>query len=268
MENTRSIQSQIKATEKELANLNKRKIELEYKIKYLKSLQHSIAEEQPSFNQEPKTGINSESPEQRKITLFRSLFRGREDVFPRRFESKRTGKSGYQPVCRNEWIRPFCQKPKIKCGECENRDFEPVTDEVVRNHLVGFDPNDRYQREYVIGVYPILAGETCWFLAVDFDKKLWMKDVSAYLETCRIFKVPASVEISRSGKGGHVWIFFSEPIAAKLGSQLGTFMLTQAMEKRPEMGFESYDRFFPSQDTLPKGGFGNLIALCESNRRR
>lgn len=219
MEKTGSIENQIKAAEKELANLNERKIELQYKIKHLKSLQNSIAEEQPSFNQGPKTNINSVSPEQRKITLFRSLFRGREDVFPKRFESKRTGKSGYQPVCRNEWIRPFCQKPKIRCAECDNRDFEPVTNEIVRFHLIGFDPSDRYKREFVMGVYPMLTDETCWFLAVDFDKELWMKDVSAYLETCRTYKVPATVEISRSGQGGHIWIFFSEPIAATLARQ-------------------------------------------------
>ncbi len=261
LNNARSIESQIKAAEKELANLNRRKTQLENEIKHLRNIQHSIAEKTSSFNHKTKPSITSESPEDKKINLFRSLFRGREDVFPKRFESKRTGKSGYQPVCRNEWIRPLCQKPKIKCGECDNRAFEPVTNDVVRNHLLGFDSNDRYQREYVIGIYPILLDETCWFLAVDFDKEQWMMDVSAYMETCRLFKVPASVEISRSGKGGHVWIFFSEPIAARLARQLGSFMLTQAMEKRPEMGFESYDRFFPSQDTLPKGGFGNLIAL-------
>jgi hypothetical protein len=121
-----SIESQISAAEKELADLNERKIQLEYEIKHLKSLQHSIAEQTPSFIQKTKEGISSESSEDQKIRLFRSLFRGREDVFPKRFESRRTGKSGYQPVCRNEWIRPLCQKPKIKCGECDNRDFEPV----------------------------------------------------------------------------------------------------------------------------------------------
>lgn len=261
MKNTTSIERQIKAAEKELAILNEKRIKLEYKIRHLKNLQQSIAEEKLPFDQNLKISITNESAEEQKVTLFRSLFRGREDVFPKRFESKRTGKSGYQPVCRNEWIRPFCQKPKIKCGECENRDFTPITNEVVRNHLIGVDPSDRYQREYVMGVYPMLTDETCWFLAVDFDKEMWKKDISAYLETCRSFKVPASVEISRSGKGGHVWIFFSEPIPAKLARQMGVFMLTQAMERRPEMGFESYDRFFPSQDTLPKGGFGNLIAL-------
>jgi len=107
----------------------------------------------------------------------------------------------------------------------------------------------------------MLLDETCWFLAVDFDKETWVADAKAYLETCRSFKVPAALERSRSGNGGHIWIFFSEPIPAKLARQLGAFMLTQAMEGRPQMGFDSYDRFFPSQDTLPKGGFGNLIAL-------
>jgi len=220
------------------------------------------------FNNKLTTDITNESTDEQKVMLFRSLFRGREDVFPKRFESKRTGKSGYQPVCRNEWIRPFCQKPKIRCGDCKNRDFIPVANEIVRTHLIGFDPRDRYQKEFVMGVYPMLINESCWFLAVDFDKGRWMGDVKAYLETCGSFNVPANVEISRSGKGGHVWIFFSEPISAKLARQLGAFMLTQAMERRPEMGFESYDRFFPSQDTMPKGGFGNLIALPLQNKPR
>jgi hypothetical protein len=127
--------------------------------------------------------------------------------------------------------------------------------------LIGFDPADRYRREFVIGVYPMLVDETCWFLAVDFDKEAWKEDSVAFLKTCKTFNVPATLERSRSGNGGHIWIFFSEPIPAKLARQLGAFMLTQAMESRPEMGFDSYDRFFPSQDTLPRGGFGNLIAL-------
>ncbi|MEJ2731414.1 MAG: hypothetical protein P8185_23385 [Deltaproteobacteria bacterium] len=107
----------------------------------------------------------------------------------------------------------------------------------------------------------MLVDETCWFLAVDFDKETWKEDSIAYLKTCEMFNLPAVLERSRSGNGGHIWIFFSESIPAKLARQLGAFMLTQAMESRPEMGFDSYDRFFPSQDTLPRGGFGNLIAL-------
>jgi superfamily II DNA or RNA helicase len=261
LKNQKPIDSQIQSAEQELAALDEKRKALQAKIKQLKGQKQSIADKQLPFDRLSESNITNDSTQEQKIALFRSLFRGREDVYPRRFESKRTGKSGYQPVCRNEWIRPICQKPKIKCGDCENRDFIPLSDDVIRNHLIGTDPTDRYRREFVIGVYPMLVDETCWFLVVDFDKDSWQKDSIAYLKTCETFNVPAELERSRSGNGGHIWIFFSEPIPAKLARQLGAFMLTQAMELRPEMGFNSYDRFFPSQDTLPRGGFGNLIAL-------
>ena len=193
--------------------------------------------------------------------MFRSLFRGREDVFPRRFESSKTGKSGYAPVCSNEWKSGVCQKPKISCQDCLNRSFTPVSDEIIRNHLKGEDPNDRMARDYTIGVYPFLVDETCWFLAVDFDKSTWIEDAKAYLETCKSFQVPAVLERSRSGNGGHVWIFFEIPVPVIQARKLGTFLLTKTMNQRPEIGMDSYDRLFPSQDTLPRGGFGNLIAL-------
>lgn len=261
MKDQNTINKKIQAAKQELAALDVKKTALQDRIKQLQGLKQSIAEEQLPFNKPSELNITNESTEEQKIAIFRSLFRGREDVYPRRFESKRSGKSGYQPVCRNEWIRPFCQKPKIKCGKCKNRDFTPLSENVIRNHLIGIDPTDRYRREFVIGVYPMLLDENSWFLAVDFDKETWKEDVKVYLETCRTFNVPAALERSRSGNGAHIWIFFSEPIPAKLARQLGAFMLTQAMEARPEMGFDSYDRFFPSQDTLPHGGFGNLIAL-------
>ena len=245
----------------ELTILDEKRKELQARIEQLKAQKQSIADEQLQFVRLSESNVTNDSTQEQKIALFQSLFRGREDVYPRRFESKRSGKSGYQPVCRKEWIRPFCQKPKIKCGNCENRDFTPLHDDVIRNHLIGNDPTDRYRHEFVIGVYPMLIDETCWFLAVDFDKETWKEDSKAYLETCVRFNVPTALERSRSGNGGHIWIFFFEPIPAKLARQLGAFLLTQAMESRPEMGFDSYDRFFPSQDTLPRGGFGNLIAL-------
>lgn len=207
-------------------------------------------------------GVNHESPEKEKIKLFKKLFRGRDDVFPRRFESARSGKSGYQPECKNQWVRGLCRKPKIKCADCEVRAFLPVEDGVIKNHLVGRDlAKPRSTKDFTIGVYPLLLDETCWFVAIDFDKKHWRQDVRAYVSACRKSKVPVAVERSRSGNGAHVWIFFSEPIQARLARQLAALMLTVAMDRRPELGFESYDRFFPSQDTMPKGGFGNLIAL-------
>jgi hypothetical protein len=108
--------------------------------------------------------INNHSPPEIKVALFRSMFRGREDVYAKRFESKKTGKSGYQPACRNEWVRGICEKPITRCGSCTQRSFEPVTDDVIKNHLTGF---------IVMGVYPLLADETCHFLAIDFDKETW-----------------------------------------------------------------------------------------------
>ena len=200
---------------------------------------------------------NSSSPAE-KIALFRSLFRGREDVYPRRFESRKTGKAGYAPACANEWVRGVCEKPKIKCAECPHRRFLPVTDEVIRWHLSG---RDDLGRHFVIGVYPMLLDETCLFLAVDFDKECWQADVEAFVETCRKLDLPVALERSRSGNGAHVWFFFAEAVSASAARKLGSHILTETMDRRPDLGLDSYDRLFPNQDTLPKGGFGNLIAL-------
>jgi hypothetical protein len=229
LKNQKPIDSQIQSAEQELAALDEKRKELQARIEQLKGQRQSIADEQIPFGRLPELNVTNDSTQEQKIALFRSLFRGREDVYPRRFESKRTGKRGFTPVCRNEWIRPICRKPKIKCGDCENRDLIPLSDEVIRNHLIGFDPTDPYRREFVIGVYPMLVDETCWFLAVDFDKEEWKENSRAYLETCETLNVSAVLERSRSGKGGHIWIFFSEPIPAKLARQLGAFMLTRTM---------------------------------------
>lgn len=193
-----------------------------------------------------------------KIALFRSLFRGREDVYPRRFESRKTGKAGYSPVCANEWVKGVCEKPRIKCAECQHRRFLPITDDVIRCHLSGQDGNGW---DFTMGVYPMLLDETCFFVAADFDKATWQEDAKAFLETCRGMNLPVAVERSRSGNGAHVWLFFSEAVPAALARKLGSHVLTETMERRPDIGLDSYDRFFPNQDTLPQGGFGSLIAL-------
>lgn len=247
--------------EKELAALDERRQLLLKRIGELQIQKVSGLQNKEETDQIPSRTVTKKSPEKEKIALFLSLFRGREDVFARRFESARSGKNGYQPSCRNEWKRGLCRKPQIKCADCDKRDFVPVSDDIIQSHLMGRDLTKRSNKDFTIGVYPLLSDETCWFLAVDFDKESWMEDSKIYLETCRSFNVPAALERSRSGNGGHVWIFFTETMPAKLARQLGAFMVTQTMEKRPEIGFESYDRFFPSQDTMPKGGFGNLIAL-------
>jgi superfamily II DNA or RNA helicase/very-short-patch-repair endonuclease len=202
--------------------------------------------------------INQHSTPDVKIGLFRTLFRGRDDVYPRRFESRKTGRSGYAPACGNEWIRGICEKPRIKCADCQHQRFLPMTDEVIRWHLSGLD---QAGQPFVAGIYPMLRDETCFFLAVDFDKEGWREDAGAFGETCRAMGIPAVLERSRSGHGGHVWLFFEEAVTAASARRLGSFVLTETMERRPDIGFGSYDRFFPNQDTLPHGGFGNLIAL-------
>ena len=119
-----------------------------------------------------------------------------------------------------------------------------------------------------MGVYPMLRDETCFFLAADFDKATWQEDAAAFLETCHQKNMPAALERSRSGHGGHIWFFFEEAIPAALARKLGAHLLTETMERRPDIGLDSYDRFFPNQDTLPPGGFGNLIALPLQKRAR
>lgn len=202
--------------------------------------------------------LSHTSPTSDKIALFRSLFRGRSDVYPLRFESQRTGRSGYQPACANEWVRLLCDKPRIKCFDCSNRRFLPVSDELLHWHLAGHD--DR-QQSFVIGVYPMLLDDTCHFLAVDFDRDSWQEDTLAFVATCKTLNIPCSLERSRSGNGAHVWFFFSQALPAIQARQLGSHVLTCTMEQHPGIGLRSYDRLFPNQDTLPKGGFGNLIAL-------
>jgi superfamily II DNA or RNA helicase len=212
---------------------------------------------QPDSRPTVKTA-ESHSPEDRKeqarkrVVLFRSLFRGREDVYARRWESA-DGRSGYTPAAQKDWKAINSSRPEDKKKvDKRTRTFFPLTDGVMANHLMGNE---------TVGVYPLLPDETCWFLAVDFDKKSWQEDSLAFMETCRELNVPAALERSRSGNGGHVWIFFDHATTAITARRLGSMILTRTMERRHQLGLDSYDRFFPNQDTIPRGGFGNLIAL-------
>jgi len=200
------------------------------------------------------------SPE-RKVALFASIFRGREDVFPRRWEKPGKGRSGWAPRCSNEWVPGVCAKPRVRCGECLHQAFVAPVEAELFGHLQG---------RQVMGVYPLLADDTCWLLAIDLDGGSWRGDVAALREACSELGVLPAVERSRSGDGAHVWCFFSAPVPAALARRFGLMLLTDAMGRCSTLGMASYDRLFPSQDTLPKGGFGNLIALplqYEARRR-
>ena len=201
--------------------------------------------------------INKYSSSKEKIELFRSLFKGREDVFARRWQSTTSGKSGYQPVCVNEWAVDLCDKRKFKCANCPNRMLNPLSDEDIYKHLEGKDVLARD----VIGIYPMLQDETCRFLCADFDDESFEKDVTTFREVCEELEIHVSIERSRSGNGAHALIFFDAPVPASSARKLGSGILTKAMEKRGELSFKSYDRLFPNQDTMPDGGFGNLVAL-------
>ena len=186
-----------------------------------------------------------------KIKIFMEVFKGRTDLYAKRWTSNKTGKSGYSPVCKNEFSIYKCDKPRMKCSECPYRELLPLTDDIILKHLKG---------EITIGIYPLLPGDLCNFLAIDFDKKTYENDVSAFWSICDELDIPVYVERSRSGNGAHVWIFFEESISARIARKMGNILLTKTMEKA-SLELDSYDRLFPNQDTMPKGGFGNLIAL-------
>lgn len=196
----------------------------------------------------PSAGISNAE----KIALFGRLFRGRTDAYSLRWESKTSGNSGYAPACANEWRAGVCDKPRIKCGDCNKRELIPLSDTVIHEHLTG---------KKTIGIYPLLQDDSCYFLAVDFDEEQWRDDARAFMQSCDDLGVPVAMEISRSGQGAHTWVFFSGKVPARDARRLGTAIISHTCSRTRQLELKSYDRLFPNQDTMPKGGFGNLIAL-------
>lgn len=245
----KKLKEKIKLLENQMGK--KTEVEKEAVKKIITDRNQIIKSEIPPDATKSKVVDKQSSPSE-KINLFKSLFKGREDVFATRWENSKKGISGYSPVCGNEWIPGICQKPKIKCSACTNKDFLELNSQAIEDHLRG---------KTVAGIYPLLSDETSWFLAIDFDGEEWQKDIKTIMEVCSEFSIPIAVERSRSGNGAHAWFFFEQPVPASVARKFGSALLTYAMTQRHEIEFKSYDRLFPNQDTMPKGGFGNLIAL-------
>jgi hypothetical protein len=186
--------------------------------------------------------VHYRSPQDAKVAFFGALFAARTDVYATRFDNQRTGKSGWIPAVRGGWQ---------KGTRHEDRNYLPLTPQVLAAHLKG---------EAHIGLYPLLDGDRCWWLAADFDGPEAIFDALMYVKAGRALQVPVALEVSRSGVGAHAWVFFTSPVPAEMARRLGTGLLREAIGLRGRMTLASYDRLFPSQDLLPAGGVGNLIA--------
>ena len=249
-----SLRLQLQALQKQLANLDRERGRL---VKEIERLQNQLVQEdrvKPPILSSPKKSMTP----QEKVALFKSIFIAREDVYAKPFEGNGTYKGGYTPVCVNEWVLGVCQKKEIKCSQCHFRQYEAVTDFIVELHLRG---EDRRGKPFTLGTYPLMKDDHCRFLVVDFDGEQYREDTKSFVEVCSESGFPVYVERSRSGNGAHVWFFFTHPVPAAVARRMASHLLTKTMERNPELGFDSYDRLIPNQDTLPKGGLGNLIAL-------
>ena len=249
---TEALRDAIARKKDEVRALERRRDAVEHELQRLEAELEAFDPLHQELCESPGSGDSAPATGAEKVALFRSLFRGRDDVFPLLWTSGRTGRTGYAPACGNEWTQGICEKPRVRCGECPNQAFLPVRDRVILDHLQG---------RHVAGVYPSLTDETCWLLAADFDKADWKKDIAAFRDACNAAQLPVAVERSRSGEGAHAWFFFDAPVSAAVARRMGCYLITQAMSRNHGLDMTSYDRLFPNQDTMPRGGFGNLIAL-------
>jgi hypothetical protein len=188
-----------------------------------------------STHSTPCGSFASETPltsSEQRLELFQKLFCCRTDVFPKFWQNSKTGATGYSPACKNEWVKCVCLKPKVKCADCPNRSFVPLDESIIRSHLEG---------NMTIGTYAIRADDTCIFLAADFDEEQWVDDITAYQLAAKELGIEVYIERSRSGNGGHAWIFFAEPVPAQNARLLGTHIMSRAMSNRFSISMKSYD---------------------------
>ena len=198
----------------------------------------------------PPAMVDVSSSPGAKVDFFASMFAARRDVYAVRWENARTGRAGWMPAVRGGWRKGVA---------ASSREYLPLTSDIVASHLTG---------DIDLGLYPLLDGDRCWWLAADFDGSAAMLDALSYLKAARAVGAPVALEVSRSGQGAHAWLFFTSPVPAATARQVGTGLLREAIALRGRMDLSSYDRLFPSQDVLPTGGVGNLIAAPLQGRCR
>lgn len=247
-----------KLLEERLKKLDSERQAILARLQEIKAGEKNVVATNVPFKGQVAASKTPTSP-QEKINLFLDLFRCRESVYPRLWENQRKNSKGYSPVCRNEWVDSKCNKPKIKCTECQFQEFPPLDAVAVKSHLEG---------AHTIGTYAIREDDTCTFLACDFDEAGWEKDSFIYQKSAKSLGIDVAIERSRSGQGAHAWILFLEPVSARLARSLGTLIMNNAAKESRTLSLKSFDRFFPNQDCLPKGGFGNLIALPLQRKAR
>ncbi len=228
--------------EAELARLRAENARLLRLLKMTPEQAAPSAPGQAGFFEAPPGLVDDGSPPEVKVAFFGALFAARTDVYAIRYDNPRTGRGGWVPAVRGGWRKGM---------KHEDADFLPLTPAVLAAHLKG---------EVHIGLYPLLVGDRCWWLAADFDGPDGLADALMYVKAARALQVPVALEVSRSGIGAHAWAFFTSPVPAEIARRLGTGLLREAMAMRGRMKLDSYDRLFPSQDLLPVGGIGNLIA--------
>src|SRR5215469_11727976 len=236
---------------RELAELRAQNARLRRLLKLSQAEAAPPGPAQAGFFEAPPGPVRTGSPPEAKVALFGALFAARTDIYAVRWENTRTGRTGWLPAVRGGW------RKGIPHAE---REYLPLTAEVLAAHLSG---------KAHVGLYPLIDGDRCCWLAADFDGPAAVLDAINCIKAARALNAPAALELSRSGTGAHAWIFFTAPVPAETARRLGTGLLREAMALRGQMSLSSYDRLFPSQDVLPSGGVGNLIAApLHGNARR
>ena len=234
----------------ELETLRADNVRLRHLLKLSEEQARAADPDQATLSGVPESPVNMASTAEDKIRFYLDLFRSRVDVYALRWENRRDGRSGWMPAIRGYWRKGMNRA---------DAPYLPLTADVIGQHLRG---------DVHIGLYPLGDNDTCWWVAADFDKEAAMLDALAYMKAARAHKVPAALEVSQSGRGAHVWIFFAHAISAATARSIATSLLGEAFQLRGSMHLSSYDRLFPSQDVHTGRGMGNLIAAPLNGKRR